>query len=347
MPSVRVTAYRKHQYTCRQCHQVVEGQGGNELPGSYIGPVAKAVSVYLKYHIKVSDRDIRKLFQHFFGLTVTPSALPGFRNQLGKRFQPVYTALVKRLKRFAYLHTDETGWRLDGESQWLWNFSTRRVSVNHIDKSRGQQVVEDILGKKYQGILITDFLSAYNKIETKAKQRCLVHLRRELKRVWEALTDDPQVQTFCARVSTLIDQAESLAENRVKLSRTCFHRRRLHLEQSLQDMNWIDPSHRILQRFVKRFCRHRGELFTFVDYPGIPSDNNAAERQIRPNFLLRKLTFGNRSEKGIHNHNVLMSILQTAHLSHVEPLGALQKLLWIPNASQALKILMSPRTSPV
>ena len=62
---------------------------------------------------------------------------------------------------------------------------------------RGQAVVDHLLGKQYDGILISDFLSAYNKIQTKGKQRCLVHLLRDIKRVQEALWDQKEVQTFC------------------------------------------------------------------------------------------------------------------------------------------------------
>ena len=33
---------------------------------------------------------------------------------------------------------------------------------------------------------------------------------------------------------------------------------------------------------AKRMEKHMDELFTFVEYPGCPSENNAAERAIRP-----------------------------------------------------------------
>jgi transposase len=347
-PQVHVTCYRKHRYYCKQCQKVVTGRGAQELPRSYLGPRAKTLAAYLKYHIKVSDRDIQKLFRHLFRLKLTASAIPGFRNQFRQRLKPIYTALKTRLKQAPFLNADETGWRLDGENHWLWNFSNQKISLTHIDKRRGQKVVEHILGKKYPGILISDFLSAYNQIETLAKQRCLVHLRRDLKRVREGLPEDRTVQRFCQRTQNLIDQAEQLVTRYQagQISKRAFERKRAGLQQALEDLQWTDPAHKILQRFVKRFHRHRGELLTFLDYPGIPSHNNAAERQIRPHVLLRKITFGNRSQGGIESHNVLMSLFQTAQLNQVEPLQALQKILWISSPAKALRVLIPPRASP-
>ncbi|MBU4589892.1 MAG: hypothetical protein KKG01_03105, partial [Candidatus Omnitrophica bacterium] len=40
---------------------------------------------------------------------------------------------------------------IDGEKSWLWKFSNKKICISHIDKSRGQKVVEDVLGKKYEG----------------------------------------------------------------------------------------------------------------------------------------------------------------------------------------------------
>jgi len=158
------------------------------------------------------------------------------------------------MKESRLLNIDETGWKNNGELKWLWKFTNKDVSINQILHGRGQKDLESILGKKYDGIIISGFLSAYNKIEAKAKQRCLVHL-------------------------------------------------------------------------------------TFLDYPGIDYHNNHAERQIRPNVLLRKIVFGNRSDKGILNHNCLMGIIQTAHLKKQDPFKVLQKLLFTydkPNAAASV-----------
>ena len=328
LPRVEATCYRKYLYHCKCCQQEVEGRGQNELPNSYIGPIAKTVAIYLKYHIKVSDRDIQKIFKQLFNLTVTPSAIPGFRNQLRRYCESTYEKLLEELKKSDFIHADETGWRLDGILQWLWNFSTDKVSISQISEGRGQKDLHAVLGEKFDGVLISDFLSAYNKIEAKAKQRCLVHLLRDLKKVQECLGDDAAVMNYCNRLKQIIERAVMLAKTfkAGKCSVEVFEKIKQSLKTALSDLDFADPSHRILQRFVKRLRRHKNEIFTFLDYPNVEYHNNRAERQIRPHVILRKIVFGNRSLEGIKNHEVLMSVIQTAHLRNLDPLKVLRNL---------------------
>ena len=322
----------------------MEGRGPEELPNSYIGPRAKALAVYLKYHIKVSDRDIQKLFQSLLGLTIAPSSIPGFRNQLTRYCKPLYEELLKRMRMSQCLNIDETGWRNNGKTRWLWKFTDQNVSINQIMKGRGQKDLEGVLGKKFGGIIIADFLSAYNKIEAKAKQRCLVHLLRELKKIRERIPDDEQAVRFAGKLEEIICQAADLASSYQahQISRWELKKGRKRLERALEDLKLANPTHRVLKRLVQRLERHKHELLTFLDYPGVDYHNNHAERQIRPNVLLRKIVFGNRSEKGILNHDCLMSIIQTAHLKKLDPLKVLREFLFGYDRPDAIACAIPP-----
>ncbi|MBL7071727.1 MAG: transposase, partial [Candidatus Omnitrophica bacterium] len=103
------------------------------------------------------------------------------------------------------------------------------------------------------------------------------------------------------------------------------------------DFYFPNPNKRILQRFVKRLNRHKDELFTFLYTKDIDYHNNHAEQQIRPDVIFRKITFQNRSIKGAQNHNVLMSILQTAKLNRLDPIQTLQKILLSADKASCLK----------
>lgn len=338
------TRFMKHQYDCGECGSQVEGRGSEELPQSYIGPRAKSLAIFLKYHIKVSDRDIQKLFKSLLGLVIVPSSIPGFRNQLTRYCKPLYAELLKRMKRSKILNIDETGWRNSGKPMWLWKYANRRVSMNWIVKGRGQKDLEDVLGKKFDGIIISDFLSAYNKIEAKAKQRCLVHLLRELRKIRERIPDDSQAVRFADNLEDIIRRAvEAAADYKSrKISRATLRKARKKIKRALEDLKLANPTHRVLKRLTKRLERHKHELLTFLDYPGIDYHNNHAERQIRPNVLLRKIVFGNRSEKGILNHNVLMSIIQTAHLNKLDPLKTLREFIYRYDNPQAALSAIPP-----
>lgn len=63
------------------------------------------------------------------------------------------------------------------------------------------------------------------------------------------------------------------------------------------------------RRIRKRIIQFNQELFTFLANPLVKPTNNRAERQLRPNVIIRKITFGNRSALGASNQAVMMSTI--------------------------------------
>lgn len=346
LPQVETVLYKHHHYYCKSCKKVVSPRGKDELPKSYVGPKAKSLAAFLKYVIKISDRDIRTIFKKVFNLNIAVSSITGFKGQLKEKAAPIYKKLLESLKTSPFIHADETGWRIDGKNHWLWKFSDKKICVSHIDKGRGQRVVEDILGKDYDGVLISDFLSAYNKINAKAKQRCLVHVLRDLKKVIEYWHDDPEVLRYSRRLKKIFEDAIKLyKEYKDKRWDDIYHARREAITETLTDFAFPNPNKRILKRFAKRLNRHKNELFTFLYEKDIDYHNNHAEQQIRPDVIFRKITFGNRSLAGAENHSVLMTILQTAKLNNLDPIATLEKILLPGNKNPFSHILSPPKTN--
>ena len=88
-------------------------------------------------------------------------------------------------------------------------------------------------------------------------------------------------------------------------------------------------------RLGKRLSKYRDQLFTFLDTPGVPPDNNHAERQIRPAVIMRKNQLCNRSDAGAATQATLMSIYRTLKLRGHDPTktiaAALRELLQTGN----------------
>jgi len=328
LPKVEAVLFRHHEYYCRNCKKVVSSLGNDELASSYIGPKAKALAVFMRYVVKISERDVKNLFEKAFNLNIVHSSIAGFRDQLRRAGSPLYEMLKKSLKHGPFIHADETGWRVDGKTAWLWKFSNKKVCISHIDQSRGQKVVREILGDHYDGILITDFLSAYNGIITKAKQRCLVHLLRDLKKVLRYWHDDEEVVRYVTRLKKILEDAIALYKEYkdAPWDRT-YRNKRAAVQEALRDFAFPNPNKKVLNRFAKRLQRHKDELFTFLYERGVDFHNNHSEQQVRPDVIFRKITNGNRSSKGAQCHNVIVSILQTAKLNKIDPIGTLESVL--------------------
>jgi len=348
IPELRVTLYRRHYYWCKGCKNVVHGYGKEEMPNSYIGPNAKAFSSFLREGVKVSQRNIQKIFERF-GLKICNASVPGFHNQARKKGMSLYEQLKEAIKKAPWVHGDETGSRLDGKNYWNWIFATSRICLHVVRETRGGKVVEEILGKKFNGILLADFFCAYNQLEALAKQRCLVHLLRELKKALECSTPGDPIYVWCKKLKDLIQEAIDLAEEYEKkiISKEQFELDRTQIQQTLQDFQFSDPTYKILQRLSKRLTRHKNEIFTFLDYPGIPYHNNHAEQLLRNTVLLRKITFGYRSIHGVLNHEVLMSLYQTAHLNGKDPIALFKRILISRDKKLPLSLCLRTSSPPI
>ena len=341
IPRAKVTRFRHHFYWCKDCKQVVHGVGQGELPGSYIGPVAKSVASYLHFQLKIPYRPLRRLFRDLLGLSFVPSSAPGFDRQIRIRGDPLYEKLKSTLRTERFTHIDETGWRNEGVNHWLWCFAAMGAVVYLIDRSRGSKVVTSVLGKKYGGVIISDFLAAYNRIQSR-KQRCLVHLLRLIKKWQLHFREDQKRLRYFTELKALIkgvlalskQMADQRPENFTVLKADLVARLRRALSRNL--------AHTKADKFRKKLLKKMEELVTCLDFDDICAHNNWAERLLRGNVIMRKITFGNRSMNGIRNHEVLMSLAETARHNNLDPLRFLHLLLTNPTAASSALFSASP-----
>ena len=248
-----------------------------------------------------------------------------FDTKIAQNAEPIYERIEDEVRSSSSINVDETGFRVDGENFWLWNFVNRQVALFRIEEKRASKVVKDTLGEEYEGILSSDFYSAYNdNIKAKGKQRCLTHLLGETKKIEEKneFDEDSQEKVLCQKLKETLKGAIKVWNK--------FHQGEKSIEdlkvvkeitaESLIEVISSSSENEDIQRLKKRLIKHESELLTFLDHPEIEPTNNRAERALRASVIMRKITFGNRSIIGARNHQVIMSILQTAVLHGIDPL---------------------------
>lgn len=116
------------------------------------------------------------------------------------------------------------------------------------------------------------------------------------------------------KLKRTLSDAYRLDKERGKLAPWVFHQRATRLKDRLFHFACEPFSNPHWKRLSKRLLKYYREILTFLDVPGLPSDNNLAERMIRPNVIFRKISFQNMSPKGARAHETLMSLLQTLRL---------------------------------
>jgi hypothetical protein len=342
-----VTEHVIYQYDCAPCGRKVSAPVTEALSRATLGLRLTLLSAFLHYALGMTTRNICTWLRTFCQFTVTPGGLVLQWQSLAAVLRPVYDDLAEAAKLSAILNIDESGWRILGRTAWLWCFTSARLAYYVLTPSRAGPVVKQVLGDIFKGILITDFFGAYDRIQAFAKQKCIVHLLREIKQV-SLRNHSPEWQGFARRLKRLIHEALKLVIDRKRLGEDVYDRRVANLHIRLADIFGINYSDADCQRLSKRLAKYCNELLTFLLHPDVAADNNHAERQIRFAVIMRKNYFGNRSMRGAETQAILMSVFRTCHLRGIDPIGFLAESvaaairtgspLIIPDSPQNAKI---------
>jgi transposase len=317
-----VTEHTISRSWCPHCRDTAEPVVPDALPGSTIGLRVVVLSAWLHYLLGVTLAQILDVFNFHLHFKLTAGGLVQMWRRLREILFAWYLEIQAQALSSAVLHADETGWRVQGKTHWLWCFTTTDLTSYMIDRSRGSPALKKFFKKEFAGVLVTDFWAAYNAVVCAKKQKCLPHLLRDIKRTQHYHKPDGDWPTFSKQLKRLIRDAIRLSKRRRDLSAERFASRRGRLEDRLRALLAQPWEERHARRLVKRLRRHVSELFTFLDHPDVPSDNNHGERQIRPAVLVRKNSYANGSEDGAETQAVLMSVFRTLKQRGHNPVSA-------------------------
>jgi len=329
-----ITRYVTHSGYCAECHKRVRSQHLEQTSqatgaaGVMVGPRAKALAADLKHRLGASYGKVSEALNDAFGLQVSRSGWCQADQRLAKTARPVYQELIEAVRRCSVVHADETGWRIGTLSAWLWVFTNQEVSVYAIRDNRSSDVVLDVLGEEFQGILASDCFLAYDEKRLAAwlKQKCVGHLLRELS---EMRADKTGRAVHLAQDLTAVLQAAlTLKAEKPTLDPTTFSQRAQSLEARLDAL--VNPQRRLKDtdnlRFAKRLRKHRPHLLRFLYVDALEATNNQAERMLRPAVITRKTNGCNRTRSGAETHAILSSVLVTCRQHSIPILNYLVQL---------------------
>ena len=308
-PKIELHRYRRHVQKCRGCGRECQGRGDLELPGAHIGPRARLLAGYGRAHLGISLEKTNDLLWQLFGMDLSRAGTLGHIRWGAALFDPVVEKLFEILRVSAVIHADETGWRIDGKNVWAWCFSNPRLALFLIDHHRSADVVKRALGDSLPGVLVTDFYAAYHAIECR-KQKCLVHLLRDLHELREELSRH-HVRKYVEPLIALLGDAIELAKTRSTISGRKYKAACQKIETRLETIIWQKPKQPDCRRINKRLVRHRFELLTFLEQADVPADNNTAERDIRSVAAARNDGGVNRSNWGAAAFATWKSVIRT------------------------------------
>jgi hypothetical protein len=308
---------------CRKQRVASVDLSGQVVGKSRMGTGLMSTVAYLWTVCRLPVEAIKRLLKDAHALDVSEGQIVAILQTVSEKGLPLYDGIREKIRASAYVHADETGWREDGVNGYLWGFSIPDARYFVRDKSRGHHIPKAELGAGFRGVLVTDFYSAYS-FYPGPHQRCWAHMTRDLHELKKKHPGAAGVQVWVDGVVAVYRDAKafSSADRRTRvLAREHFQARVSALARPYARTDL--PQHVLAER-IERFLP---ELFTFVEHPEVPSDNNAAERSLRPPVVARKIRGGTRSERGSRTAAILMSLFGTWTLQGVDCLQACRQML--------------------
>ena len=172
-----ITKYLIERRWCPACRTYHEDALTEALPRDRLGLHVLLFVVYQKVALGLSYGKIQRELRSYFGLTLSAGELPGMVAEIATLFGPAYARLLQLMRLSAAIHIDATSWRVEGVPHWLWVFVNDLVALDVVSRSRGSKVPQALLGPDFDGVVISDFFSAYSPLEV-AKAKCWAHLLR-------------------------------------------------------------------------------------------------------------------------------------------------------------------------
>jgi transposase len=304
-----VTEFLIERRWCPSCRTYHEDSVTAALPRHRLGLHVLLFVVYQKVALGLSYRKIHRELRSYFGLRVSVGELPGMVAEIAALFGPAYTRLLALMRRQAAIHVDETSWRVDGSTHWLWVFVNDVVALYVVSHSRGSKVPQAVLGSDFDGVVISDFFSAYSPLEVE-KAKCWSHLLRASHDYAKGQAAESERSQFHRRLHGLflemglaLEQVQADPEGRERVYDEL--RTKLWRFATAHWHSWH------CQQLAERIKKYLDDLLVWLVNPAVEPTNNAAERALRGAVVTRKTSFGSRSKRGAHAFARMLSIIMT------------------------------------
>jgi transposase len=334
-PQPRVRGYRVPVCRCRQCGKAVRGIAAGLAPDQAgatahrLGPGVKAAAHVLHYAVGIPVRKVPQVLKELTGISVTQSALTqdALRQAKGG-IATQYQQLRASLATAPAVHTDDTGWRVSGQSAFLMGFDSDQATVYQIRSRHRHEEVMEVVPADYTGVLVNDRGKSYDarELDGVRQQKCLAHLLRNVSEVVERKYG--MARQFGLKLKVLLREGLALWKMRPSLSPEEYQAGVQKLEQTLTQhlRNRIfrdDDNQRLLNGIGGQ--NDRGHLLRFLFQTGVEPTNNRAERILRPAVIARKVSHCSKNQLGAEAFAAFVSVLQTARKTH--PASLTQHLL--------------------
>jgi transposase len=255
---------------------------------------------YMKGKCHMSFSTIQSFFKEVVGLQLSRGLLCKTVLKVSDALQTPYDHLKSKLPQENYLGIDETGHKDNKKLRWSWCFQTSHYSLFHIG-SRKCDVLIEILGKNFKGIIGCDYYGAYRKYSrlfNALMQYCLAHLIREIRFLAEH--SNKTLVRWGKKLLEWLKKMFDTLHKRYRYSQKGYEQKMKKIKQGFLKQVRRPVDHQLARKLARRFkAKAANHYFRFLTDPNVEPTNNGTEREIRHLVIDRRITQGTRGEAGM------------------------------------------------
>ena len=303
-----VTQYNGGSFICNKCRYYFTPADYKQIHSCGYNLKIWSVNQYITH--RVSLYRIAEILQESFNIQITAKGVYDFKVFIARKYKQTYQEIRDLMLNGRLIHADETKVKIKGFSSscFVWVFTTMDSVFYFFRTNRKADFLKDLL-KGFEGVLVSDYYPGYDSLPC-LQQKCLIHLIRDLN---DDLFKNQLNKEFKEIVICFGKLLRSIVEtiNTYGLKKWHLKKHKKDTEKFFDQIQNNEYKTELALSYQKRFIKNKGKLFTFLDFDGIPWNNNNGETAIKPFAEHRKHVDGNFTEKGINDYLILLSIQQT------------------------------------
>ena len=226
----------------------------------------------------------------------------GQKTRTAQIYKETYDRILNKIVHGKLIHVDETKVSIKGETAYVWVFTSLEEVVYIYKETREGDFLQELL-REFKGVLVSDFYTAYDSINC-PQQKCLVHLIRDLNDDLFKYPFDQELKSLIREFTTLLKPMIETVD-RSGLKTKLLRKHKVFVESFYRILSNRSYKSEVALKYKKRFEKYHDKLFTFLDYDGIPWNNNNAEHTIKAFAMLRRVIGGTSTENGIREYLIL------------------------------------------
>lgn len=307
-------------YLCHNCGKKFVARHEACPKTGRFGITFLALVIFLKIFMRGVMRKIPVFLETQNGISISPATVNNILGVVAASAESEFDSLKADIRKCSRLFVDETSFSVLGKNWWVWIFHSGDKILIVIRKSRGSEVLKEILGAEWRGSINCDGWGAYGMLLNAILQRCWAHLMREAK--------DCATTTAGRHLHIQLTAIFHEAKNFIAGKHTAEERqaKAVEMEKEMMYLCRYYSKYPELEKLCGYISNGGSDWFTAIRYEGIELTNNTAERGLREEVVMRNIMGALRSEK-VQKYEILCSLFSTWQLNKQDCMANLKRIL--------------------